>query len=479
MDYDVSHIEDLHDLGYLPIQVKIITEGELLPVKIPVLTICNTDKKFFWITNFLETIISNMLWKPMTSATIARQYRKVLSLWQQKTDREKGWFLDWQAHDFSMRGLDSVQAAIASGLGHATSFLGSDTVPVIHGARQYYGETGVVIGSVNATEHSIQSASTIFNEDGSTDELEGIKVLLEKYPSGIFSMVSDTFDLWRMCVEYLPKLKDMVMAREGKLVIRPDSSDPVEIVCGAEIKDYTKYGSLQGALNEAARDLVYQVENDTPHGECGNYTPTRLFKYESKCYKLKVEIEWNRYDKQYYYVDGWKVTSCSEHTLAPNEVGVVELLWNVFGGEINDQGYKVLDSHIGCIYGDSITLDRANRICKRLEAKGFASTNVVFGVGSFTFQYNTRDTLGLACKATYCEINGAGKMLYKDPITDDGMKKSARGLLKVVKDEAGEYKLIDSVSKEEEQEGELKLLYKNGEFFNLTTLTEIRNKLKQ
>jgi nicotinamide phosphoribosyltransferase len=163
-DYDVSHFEKLHDLGYLPIEVKSIEEGSLVPIKVPVLTIYNTHPDFFWITNYLETIISNLLWKPMTSATIAFQYRKLLTKWQEKTDKEKAWFIDWQAHDFSMRGLDSVEAVTSSGLGHATSFLGSDSLPVIHGARKYYGETSVIVGSVNATEHSVMCSITDFKE---------------------------------------------------------------------------------------------------------------------------------------------------------------------------------------------------------------------------------------------------------------------------------------------------------------------------
>ena len=157
-DYDVTHFEELHDLGYLPIHVKIIEEGTLVPIKVPVLTIYNTHPKFYWVTNYLETIISNLLWKPMTSATIAYQYRKILTKWQEKTDKERAWFIDWQGHDFSMRGMDSVDAVISSGLGHATSFLGSDSLPVIYGARKYYGETDMIVGSVNATEHSVMCA---------------------------------------------------------------------------------------------------------------------------------------------------------------------------------------------------------------------------------------------------------------------------------------------------------------------------------
>lgn len=395
-DYDVSHFEALHDLGYLPIRVKAIKEGTLVPMKVPVLTIYNTHPDFYWITNYLETIISNLLWKPMTSATIAHEYRKVLTKWQQKTDAEKGWFIDWQGHDFSMRGMDSVDAVISSGLGHLTSFSGTDSLPTLYGARKYYNEDGFIGGSVNATEHSVMCAG------GADDEVGTFRRLLETYPTGILSVVSDTWDLWKVCTEHVVTLKEEILARDGKLVIRPDSGDPVDILCGT-------------------RD--------------------------------SIDRDW----------DG-----------TPEQKGVIELLWDVFGGTINEQGYKILDSHIGAIYGDSITIDRADKICRRLESKGFASTNVVLGIGSFTYQYNTRDTFGFAMKATYVEANGEGRAIFKDPITDDGTKKSATGLLMV----SDELTLIDKVSWDLEPHGALQNIYLDGYFINKTTLTEIRNRLK-
>jgi nicotinamide phosphoribosyltransferase len=399
-DYDVSHFEALHDLGYLPINVKVLEEGSLVPMRVPVLTIYNTHPGFYWITNYLETVISNLLWKPMTSATIAHAYRKLFTSWQEKTDAEKGWFVDWQAHDFSMRGLDSIDATISSGLGHLTSFSGSDSLPAIFGARKFYNETEFVAGSVNATEHSVMCAGS------KEDEVGTFRNLMETYPTGILSIVSDTWDLWKVCTEHIVTLKEEILARDGKVVIRPDSGDPVDIICGLQ----------------------------TPMSEYG----------------LK--------DAKYK--------------------GVIELLWDVFGGTINEQGYKVLDSHIGAIYGDSITLDRAEQIFKRLEAKGFASTNIVLGVGSFTYQFNTRDTFGFAMKATYVEVDGVGREIFKDPITDDGVKKSAKGLLRVAKNEDGEITLFDQVNWYDESKGMLKTIYLNGQFENQTTLTEIRERLK-
>jgi nicotinamide phosphoribosyltransferase len=423
-DYDVSHFEALHDLGYLPITVKALPEGTLVPIKTPVLTIKNTKPEFYWITNYLETIISNLLWKPMTSATIAYEYRKVLTGWILKTDEAAKDFVSFQGHDFSMRGMDSIDATIASGLGHLTSFMGTDSLPAIGGAREYYGETEFVGGSVNATEHSVMCAGT------KDDEIGTFRRLLETYPTGILSVVSDTWDLWKVLTVYLPQLKEEILSRDGKLVIRPDSGDPVDIICG-KIKP-NSYG---------------EIDFFDEHGE-----------YSTK--------------EQYYN----RVKGTKEYN---ESKGVIELLWDIFGGTINSQGYKVLNEKIGAIYGDSITIDRADEICKRLAAKGFASSNIVLGVGSFTYQYNTRDTFGFAMKATFVQVDGEAREIFKDPITDDGTKKSARGLLKVTKDDSGEYKLVDQVSLQEEESGELGVIFEDGAFAKEVTLTEIRARLEE
>lgn len=276
-----------------------------------------------------------------------------------------------------------------------------------------------------------------------TNELEGIKVLLGKYPSGILSMVSDTYDLWRMCIEYLPALKEQILGRDGKLVIRPDSGDPVDIICGGFHFD------------KAGEDFI--------EFESKRFPGVRNEKYDS---------------------------SNSSHK------GVIELLWDTFGGTIvkgaDGKDYKVLDSHIGAIYGDSITLERATQICERLKTKGFASTNVVLGIGSFTYQYNTRDTFGFAVKATYGELfypdsymgNGPctiteSREIWKDPITDDGTKKSLKGLISVQTNILGDLIAKDQQTWEQEATGLLQTVYLDGKITKEYTLEEIRKRIKE
>ncbi|MFT4602928.1 MAG: nicotinamide phosphoribosyltransferase [Arenicella sp.] len=117
-------------------------------------------------------------------------------------------------------------------------------------------------------------------------------------------------------------------------------------------------------------------------------------------------------------------------------------------------------------------------MCERLKAKGYASTNVVLGVGSFTYQYNTRDTFGFAMKATYGEVAGEGREIFKDPITDDGTKKSAKGLIKIVL-ENGEYKMIDQATWEQEKEGELKEVFRDGKLLIDEKLSDIRARVRK
>lgn len=421
-DFDVTHFAELYDLGYLPLMIKALPEGSICPFGVPCLTIRNTKPEFFWLTNYLETILSSLLWKMMTNATIALEYKRILLNACKETDVDNVGFVSYQAHDFSLRGLSGLSAGEQAGMAHAFVFEGSDNIPCISSLRKYYNAKGYIVGGVPATEHSIMSMGT------KEDEVGTFRRLLKIYPKGLLSVVSDTWNLWDVLTKYLPILKDEILGRDGKLVVRPDSGHPVDIICG--LNSYSTTNAETSA--RSGRNL---------DDENGNY-------YNGITDKKVTLSEWK---------------------------GVIELLWDTFGGTINSQGYKVLDPHIGAIYGDSITLERAAEICDRLKAKGFASTNIVLGVGSYTYQYNTRDTFGFAMKATYGELTkvvGDGvkevweevetREIYKDPITDDGTKKSAKGLIMVSKDEKGNFILRDRCNWIQESGGELKTVFLNG-----------------
>ncbi len=406
-----DHIEALHDLGYLPLEIMALPEGSLVPLKCPPLVMFNTKPEFFWITNYLETILSCVVWGGCTSATTAYQYKKILSKYANETVGNTD-FVQWQGHDFSFRGMFGLEAACISGAGHLLSFTGTDTIPAIDFLEEYYyanSEKELIGASVPATEHSVMCMGT------KDDEIGTFRRLLGLYPKGIVSVVSDTWDLWKVCTEYLPELKEEIMARDGKLVIRPDSGDPVDIICGKT--------------------------------------------YPSRDYRDVVE-------------------NASVDMSLPENKGVIELLWDVFGGTVNEKGYKVLDSHIGAIYGDSITPQRAIDICERLKAKGFASTNIVFGIGSYTYQYVTRDTFGFAVKATAGIVNGELRSIFKQPKTDNGTKNSAKGLIAVYRTENGNsFYMVDEVSWREVNNCAFKTVFKDGVFKNGRSLSDIRKTL--
>lgn len=742
-----KHIRELHELGYLPIEIKALPEGSRVNLRVPMLTIKNTKPNFYWLSNAIETLLSDTLWLPCTSATTADMYKKLLTKWAKETGGANG-FIPFQGHDFSMRGHGSLESACLSGAAHLLSFVGTDTVPAIDFLEQYYNadvEKELVAASVTAcfddqtevltnkgwklfrdldkseliaqfnkdksvdfvkptgyfedrykgkmikfskrgykyidaivtpnhkmvrvkngeinlfeagdfsyknrngysdknylivagkskieggdltdlerlkiafqadgsfpshaedytgergrgfpirfslkkerkkdrlihlcnsvgldykyTKHkngyysfwinvpekfnkdfswvdlsnlSYQKAQQFIEElqfwDGhkpigrncicyssvnktNVDMLQGIAVLAEiktqysnyldkrgdrqlihnlifqlnktsisgagshrdvieydgyvycvsvpskmiivrrnnvvlvcgntehsvasagsnggddfdyfrrliteVYPKGIISLVSDTFDFWRVIDPengYLRQLKEVIENREGKVVIRPDSGDPVKIVTG-------------------------WTDNELAHTDT---------------------------EGEYCDIKTWRIVSEIERK------GLIQCLYEIFGGTVNDKGFIDLSPCIGAIYGDSITLERAQQISQRLAAKGFSSTNIVYGIGSFTYQgainkdaIVTRDTYGFAVKATYAVIDGTPKELFKDPVTDDGLKKSAKGLLRVDLIN-GEYVLKDQCSWEEEAGGELKTVFCDGKLIKDLTLAEIRDRL--
>lgn len=422
----MDHFVALHKLGYLPIRLKALPEGSKVPFKVAFLTITNTHDDFAWLVTYLETVLSQEVWPVVTAATVAYQYRVLGERFADETCGNRD-HLPFQFHDFSARGMYGRHAAAMSGFGHLLSSCGTDTVAALDYIDQLYGgypANSFIAASVPASEHSVTSLGIAV--DG---ELETIKRwITEDYPAGIVSVVSDTLDYWRVITDYLPSLEKEIRARKalgplpGKVVVRPDSGDPVRIICGYRPDEvYTREGRI---IVRAAQ----------PRDE-----------YEITCYEYK---------------------------------GSIEVLYEKFGGTINAQGYKLLDPCIGLIYGDSITIERAAEIFSRLQQKGFASSNVVFGVGSYTYQMVSRDTLGMAVKATYAEVDGKGLELYKDPKTDDGTKKSARGLISVYRDLEGNLYQTDQVGRESERDGELRTVFEDGKLLIDENFITIRNRVQ-
>jgi nicotinamide phosphoribosyltransferase len=397
--FDLSMVEDLHDLGYLPLRFSQVPEGTLVPISVPSVIIESTHKDFAWLVNYVESDLSAGIWHPSSVATIAWSLRRIF----EKAARATGGAIeavDFQLHDFSYRGQVNREAAMSSGAAHLTSFYGSDAVPAVQWVNYYYpGEdNGLIAASVPATEHSVMCAF------GRADEIGAFKHQLDLFPTGILSIVSDTYSLRQVIEDFLPVLKEQIMGRDGKLVIRPDSGDPADIICGTD------------------REL---------------------------------------HAKGFY------------------EKGAIEALWDLFGGHINSKGYKVLDSHIGLIYGDGMFAARIEDINARLKAKGFASIDWVAGIGSWAYQMITRDTFGSAVKATYVEVNGEGRDIFKDPETDDGTKKSATGKLAVGTMADGTLYRIEKANAEQIARSVIQPVWQDGKFLKEYSFSEVRANVKR
>lgn len=446
-DYDASHFEALHDLGYLPISIKALPEGVSVPYGVPPVTFVNTVDGFQWLSNYIETVFSTENWLIQTSATTSKAYLENTI----KAFDNAGLphdLVPFMCHDFSMRGMAGRHAAAMSGFGHLTSFAGTDTIPAILFAEKYYNadvEKELVGASVPATEHSTATSyiTSMAQEKGITKleaEVDYVRYLMTKVPTGILSHVSDSFDFWKFVSEGLPMLKEDILSREGKLVVRPDSGDPVRVLTGYKVNNRHTFESVE--------DLVEHLE----------YYPQDKYGFEA--YPLK---------------DG-SYGTCDEKILSKEEVkGLIECLGDIFGTTESPTGLKLIHDNIGAIYGDSITLERQDQIISRLEAKGYAGI-VVLGVGSYSYQYVTRDTHGSAVKATWVEKSGEGVDVFKDPKTDS-KKKSAKGLMRIELED-GVYVMYDQQTREQEQQGELKEVFRNGKLLQETTLEDIRQRVK-
>ena len=702
-----EHISQLHRLGYLPIAIKALPEGTLVPIGVPMLVIYNTDKRFAWLTNYLETALSAYIWKTITTATTAFSYRKLLHRMALATGGDTE-FVKWQGHDFSARGMSTAYDAAISGMGHLLSFTGTDTVAAIDTLEDYYyadSEKELIGGSVFATEHSNMCSATAV-----IGEFEQYKRLItEVCPTGIISIVSDTYDYWRVLTDYLPRLKNEIESRDGKVVVRPDCYDNKTQILTQEgwkfFKDLTKNDYVAQVNDEGEQEFVkplkivnQEYEGDMYHfhdfhgkvdlvvtpdhrmiykkknvwredtaekmfgfnypkqfvraAKCKNnfikLTPferlniafqadgsnvtnnenrirftvvkqrkidrilkivkdcnLKFYKYDLTNGQVEIQIEYpfNKVSKNFdwvnlesldanwcqefieelsywdshrrsdtrikydtttpdvlpvlerivigagygiyisKYVDDRKehfsdvytvhivkngtigfqavektkikykgtvhcVTVPSGRVLVkrnqcilvsgnsgnplhiicgdpnapegtPERKGSLELLWETFGGTTNNKGYRVLNPKVGLIYGDSITPALCRDILAGMEAKGFASSNVVFGIGSFTYNYTTRDTYGMAVKATYCEVNGKPVEIFKDPVTDKGKtKKSAKGLIKVIRDENNNIAMLDQ-QRSLEDSGLLETVFTNGHLVKPQSLREIRERIEQ
>lgn len=494
-----DHFEALHDLGYLPIVVKTLDEGTVAPVGVPFLTIRNTVEGFEWLPNFLETLISTDLWKQLTIATVGRIFRMISNEFALETTGSiEG--TEWQNHDFHVRGASGLESAAIDGVAFLLSSCGTDNIPALWAAEKFYqssNKQGLLAGSVPAGEHSVTTSGILaeieraeFNslpmDKETAERLYARKIMVERFPSGIVSYVADSFDYWNFVGKILPSLKNEVMARDGKFVVRGDSGNPVDVICGSFVIQpdmvFENEEDAKSTLKDKAHDFFNKQCDADGYADETEYEVMINGKYAYVYVGCEVISErggWSDHD--YYTVEKVHEPEIDYIDLSVEQKGTIEALWDTFGGTVNDYGYRVLDSHIGMIYGDGITVERQIEILTRLKNKGFASTNIVFGVGSYSLNMVSRDHLGMAIKATnqVLELSEGvvvDQPIYKDPKTDTS-KKSAHGLIGVHEKVDGELYYVDKQNRKQEQTGLLNVLYMNGQFHKLTNIFEIREKM--
>ena len=215
-----EYIVKAHD-GKLPVSIKAVPEGLIIPTHNVLMTVENTDPNCYWLTNFLETILCH-LWYPCTTATVSYTMKRIiLSALERSGDPSQ---IGFKLHDFGCRGVSSMETAAIGGAAHLVNFLGTDTVPALQLHREYYGAKMAGF-SIPAAEHS---TITSWGREG---ELDAYRNMLEQFPTGLVAVVSDSWDIYN-AVSHLwgQELKDKVLNRQGTVVVRPDSGDPCKVV---------------------------------------------------------------------------------------------------------------------------------------------------------------------------------------------------------------------------------------------------------
>lgn len=484
--FDPQRIADLHDLGYMPVRLYSLPEGTMAPiydqkenpgvVQVPFMMYESTNPKFAWVAEFLESITSCQVWYPMVIATISKKgYRDTVDKHWEKS------VVGQPAHtaisEFGFRGAEGSEGAIMASSSFLTSFDKTATCPAILYMKHYYGKDMTLkeIGSgMSSTEHSVMCSN--FAVDGNEDTFM-IKLFEKIAPEANLSVVSDSYDYWARirAMGENEEIKQAILNRDGTLYVRGDSGDPCDIICGTG--KFTEVDNI-GAMG-------YAMDNIDKSDLTGKFYFKIFDGNECKFHYYEVER-----------LDGENCKTAVE--IVPNleDIGTVEALFYYFGGSVNEKGYIVLNNKVRAIYGDSITPLLADRIYTRLEDNKFAANNVALGAGSFSMQAweeiskvtgqrelkpHTRDTFGIAFKATYCEVDGKGYKIFKDPKTDThNFKRSQRGMV-LVTCENGEIKAVDGLSHDEFistlDKNMLQPIFEDGKMIKTESLRDIRNRL--
>lgn len=491
--YFLDNFKQLHELGYLPIRIKGIPELTEVPLNVPIATIQNTHPDFYWFTNNLESVILGQIYTPLTVATIGRLISKLRDKYFDMSCEDNDPFRDFALHDFSFRGHTSWESALQASIAFSLYTKGTDTVVGLKGMVEYY-DAKETCYSLSATEHSLtgqgilhyaelgikllyETASSI-NEGAiakyvimypeftinhiltlyslvqqldterldlnETELLLGelvnlYRLLVIKYPTGMLAYVSDTFNYYALVNKILPVLKDIIISRDGKLIIRPDSYDPEIIVLGHD-------KTVNQLVSALPINSFYRINDHT-------YIKSETGSHELVANEKIIDIGYE-------------------------QKGTIKALEEIFGTTVNSKGYKELPPQIGIVYGDGINYERMGSIYKRLTERGYAVNCICMAAGAYMLSGSiTRDSLSLVVKASQTRIGDKLQPVYKDPITDQG-KTSPSGFLKVT-EIPGKIMYIPNVSEEQETTGMLQVILEDGELYNQVSYDNLRNKAKE
>lgn len=333
--------------GKLPLRIRAVPEGTVVPNHNVLATIENTDPKVPWLVSWFETRLLRV-WYPISVATKSRKIKSIIEKFTSETvdfttKKDFDFAISLSLNDFGSRGVSSRESAAIGGAAHLINFAGSDTVVANEILKKVYGAKTAPGKSINASEHS---TITSWGRDG---ESEAYSNMIKQFSgAGIFAVVSDSYDLYNAITNIWGKeLRQQVLDSGARVVVRPDSGNPVQVVL-------------------------------------------------------------------------LSVTKLAE----------------AFGFTTNSLGYKVLHPSVRVIQGDGIDEDMIWDILRALKSDGWSAENVVFGMGGALLQTVNRDTHRFAMKASHVIVNGVGRDVYKDPITDKG-KKSKKGELELMSKEGG------------------------------------------
>jgi nicotinamide phosphoribosyltransferase len=375
-----EHIAEKH-FGRLPISIKAVAEGSVIPTHNCLMTVENTCPECYWLTNYIETLLVQT-WYPSTTATISHHMKGTITKALERSGDPA--LIGFKLHDFGCRGVSSMETAALGGAAHLVNFLGTDTVPALQLLRQYYG-CSMAGYSIPAAEHSTITSW------GREHETEAYANMLDQFPTGLVAVVSDSWDIYNAVKNiWGGTLRSRVVARDGTVVIRPDSGDPRKVV----------------------PDLL-------------------------------------------------------------------DLLGKRFDVLTNDKGYKVLDSHVRVIQGDSIDRNSLGEILEAIMSRGWSADNVAFGSGGGLLQQCNRDTLKFAFKCSSTIVNGQRRDVYKQPV-GAAWKNSKRGRVMLVRDAmfesiaGSQYATITEDNNRLGLENQLIEVFRDGELLVDDTLDQIR-----